>query len=105
MIDLIRGRTPDTFLLLRKDSIRLHHYTRESIETLATRIGEMRTVVYRSVAEGSERANRYWCAPDHGYIPMHVQQKNKDSIEWTMDLESFKRAAPLPSDAVAGDDP
>jgi hypothetical protein len=97
MVELLRGHMPDTFLLLNKTKVRLHHYTRENAETIATRIGEVPTTVYRSVAEYSPRATRFWCAPDRGYIPMRVQQKKGDSVEWTMQLETFKRDAPLES--------
>lgn len=92
MVALLRGKTPDTFLLLNKTSVRLHHYTREDAQTIATKIGEVHTIVYRSVAEYSPRATRFWCAPERGYIPMRVQQKKDDSVEWTMQIETFKRS-------------
>jgi hypothetical protein len=91
MVELLRGHSPDTFLLLSKSGVRLHTYTRENPETIRTTIGDVPTIVYRSTAEYSPRATRFWCAPDHGYIPMRVQQKKDDSVEWTMQLESFKR--------------
>jgi hypothetical protein len=91
MVELLRGHTVDSFMLLNKTGVRLHHYTRENGETIGTKIGSVPTLVYRSEAEYSPRATRFWCAPDHGYIPMRVQQKKGDSVEWTMQLESFKR--------------
>lgn len=91
MVDLLRGQVPSTFLLLEKNGARKHFYTREGTETLSTKIGSVPTVIYRSVAEYSPRATRFWCAPDRGFIPMKVQQKKGDSIEWTMLLQSFKR--------------
>lgn len=91
MVDLLRGQTPNTFLLLDKKGARKHYYTRENAEVIDTKIGPVPTIVYRSVAEYSPRATRFWCAPDRGYIPMKVQQKKGDSVEWTMLLESFKR--------------
>jgi hypothetical protein len=91
MVELLHGRSPETFLLLSKSEVRLHHYTREEAETLDTKIGRVPTIVYRSVGEYSPRATRFWCAPDHGYIPMRVQQKKGDNVEWTMQLESLQR--------------
>jgi hypothetical protein len=49
------------------------------------------TVIYRSQRANSPRFNRYWCAPDRGYIPMRVQQKRGDEVQWTMEIESVKR--------------
>jgi len=91
MVELMRGHTVDSFLLVTKTGVRLHHYTKETTETIGTKIGPVPAIVYRSEAEYSPRATRYWCAAGHGYIPMRVQQKKGDSIEWTMQLESFKR--------------
>lgn len=91
MVELMRGHNVDSFLLLNKTGARLHHYTRESTETIGTKIGSVPTTVYRSEAEYSPRATRYWCAAGRGYIPLRVQQKKGDSIEWTMQLETFKR--------------
>ena len=91
MVELMRGHTVDSFLLVTKSGVRLHHYTKETTDTIGTKIGTVPAIVYRSEAEYSPRATRYWCAADHGYIPMRVQQKKGDSIEWTMQLESFKR--------------
>jgi hypothetical protein len=91
MVELLRGHTPDTFLLLDEKSVRQYRYTREDTETIATSIGQVPTVVYRSVAEYSPRATRFWCAAEHGYIPMRVQQKIDQDIQWTMQVESLKR--------------
>jgi len=91
MVELMRGHTVDSFLLVTKSGVRLHHYAKETTESIGTKIGSVPAIVYRSEAEYSPRATRYWCASGHGYIPMRVQQKKGDSIEWTMQLESFKR--------------
>jgi hypothetical protein len=34
---------------------------------------------------------RFWCAPSLGYIPLKVQQKRNDEIEWTMQVQSVQR--------------
>jgi hypothetical protein len=91
MVDLLRGHPPEGVLLLDKGGVRQHQYTREGEEALATKIGEVPTVIYRSAAQYSPRATRFWCAPERGYIPMRVQQTKGDSAEWTMELESLKR--------------
>jgi len=49
------------------------------------------TVVFKSQKKFSPRITRFWCAPDRGYIPMKVQQKKGDDVQWTLEIESLKR--------------
>jgi hypothetical protein len=91
MNELLRGRTPDKFLLLNKDSVREYRYVREREETVSTRLGSLQTVVYRSEKEGSPRVTRFWCTPSLGFIPVRVEQKRGDDVEWRMDIQSLHR--------------
>jgi hypothetical protein len=94
MVQLLRGRTPDRFSLINGNSVREYRYVREGEATMPTPIGNVATIIYRSQAEGSPRATRFWCAPSLGYIPVRVEQKRKDEVEWTMQIESLQRRAP-----------
>jgi Protein of unknown function (DUF3108) len=91
MVELLRGRTPETFSLLSGNSVREYRYSREGEETLTTPAGTVKTLVYRSEKAGSPRVTRFWCAPSLGFIPLRVEQKRKDEIEWTMQVQSLKR--------------
>jgi Protein of unknown function (DUF3108) len=91
MVDLLHGHVPDHFLNLEKNSVREYRYQRVGDETINTALGTESTVIYSSQKAYSPRVNRYWCAPDHGYIPLRVQQKKGDDVEWTMQIESLKR--------------
>jgi hypothetical protein len=91
MVELLRGRTPERFALLDKNAVREYRYAREGEETLKTPLGAVATVVYRSQRENALHVNRYWCAPDRGYIPLRVQQKRGDDVQWTMEIQSLKR--------------
>jgi hypothetical protein len=91
MVELLAGRTPERFSLLDKNSVREYLYTREGEETLQTPIGSVATVIYRSQRKNSPHVNRYWCAPDRGYIPMRVEQKRDDEVQWAMEIQSLKR--------------
>jgi hypothetical protein len=90
-VQLLQGKTPANISLINKNSVREYRYTREGDATIATPMGPIATVIYRSEREGSRRVNRYWCAPAKGYLPMRVEQKKDDSVEWTMDIQSLKR--------------
>jgi hypothetical protein len=91
MVELLRGQSPEHFSLLDKGSVREYSYVREGEETLKTPIGEVATVVYRSQRANSPHVNRYWCAPGRGYIPVRVQQKRGDEVQWTMEILSLRR--------------
>jgi hypothetical protein len=91
MVELLRGHTPDTFLLLDEKGARKYRYTRESAETIDTKLGQLETIIYSSNAEYSPRTTRFWCAPSRGYIPMRVEQKKDNSVEWTMQIETLQR--------------
>ena len=91
MVELLRGRTPDRFSLLDGNSVREYRYVREGEETLQTPVGSLATIIYRSQKAGSPRATRFWCAPSRGFIPVRVEQKRKDEVEWTMRIESLQR--------------
>lgn len=91
MVELLRGHSPEHFSLLDKNTAREYGYVREGEETLKTPIGEIATVIYRSQRANSPHVNRYWCAPGRGYIPIRVQQKRGDDVQWTMELQSLRR--------------
>ncbi|HKD55335.1 MAG TPA: DUF3108 domain-containing protein [Steroidobacteraceae bacterium] len=91
MAALLQGRTPDRFAVLDKNNVREYQYRKEGEETLKTAIGEVPTVIFASQRANSPHVNRYWLAPDRGYIPMRVQQKRGDDVQWTMEIRSLER--------------
>jgi Protein of unknown function (DUF3108) len=91
MVELLRGRTPERFSLIDKNSVREYRYKREGEETLKTPFGDVATVIYSSQRANSPHINRYWCAPERGFVPMRVQQKRGDDVQWTMEIQSFRR--------------
>jgi hypothetical protein len=91
MVALLRGTIPARLELLDKNSVREYHYQRAREEVLKTPLGDIPTIVYTSQKAYSPRVNSYWCAPDRGYIPLRVQQKKGDDVEWTMEIESLQR--------------
>jgi hypothetical protein len=91
MVELLAGRTPDQFLLVDKNSVREYRYTHEGEESLSTPLGKLDTVIYRSQKKGSPRVTRFWCDPHQGFIPLRVEQKKGDEIQWTLQVQSVKR--------------
>jgi hypothetical protein len=91
MLELLHDRTPDQLSMLSKNSAREYRYRREGTESLATPLGQVDTVIYSSQHPGSPRVTRFWCAPAMGYLPMRVEQKRLDKVEWSMEIRSLKR--------------
>jgi hypothetical protein len=91
MVELLHGRTPEQLSIIDRNSTRAYRYRREGTETISTRLGPIDTVIYTSQHPGSPRVTRFWCAPSRGYLPMRVEQKRINSVEWTMDIRSLER--------------
>ena len=90
-VELLAGRTPASFRVIDKDGTRQYQFARDGEATLATPMGAIATVVYRSQKAGSPRITRFWCAPDRGYIPLKVEQTRGDEVQWTLEIESLSR--------------
>lgn len=90
-VELLAGRTPRSFRVIDKDGTRQYEFARDGEATLATPMGAIATVVYRSQKAGSPRITRFWCAPDRGYIPLKVEQTRGDEVQWTLEIESLTR--------------
>jgi Protein of unknown function (DUF3108) len=87
---LRRGQVPDNLSMIDKNTFREYSYQREGEQTIDSKLGRIATVVYASHHEGSPRTTRFWCAPAKGYVPVRVEQKRLDSVEWTMEIETLK---------------
>jgi hypothetical protein len=91
MAGLLAGHVPESLQLIDKNTVREYRYSREAQETIATALGKMETVIFKSQKAGSPRVTRFWVAPARGYIPMRVEQKKGDEVQWTMEIRSLKR--------------
>jgi hypothetical protein len=91
MVELLHGRTPEQLWMIDKNSIREYRYQREGTAAIDTALGRIDTVIYSSQHPGSPRVTRFWCAPSMGYLPLRIEQKRIDSVEWSMDIRSVRR--------------
>ncbi len=91
MVELLSGRTPDKFTLLSGGKLRAYHYKREGEASVQTPFGAVATVIYSSQADYSPRITRFWCAPDRGYVPVRVEQKKDEEVQWLMTVTSLTR--------------
>jgi len=91
MVELLAGLTPPNVQLIDKNSVREYEFSRDGEATIKTAMGDVHTLVFKSQKKNSPRITRFWCAPDHGYIPMRVQQKKDDDVQWTLEIQSLQR--------------
>lgn len=91
MAELTAGRTPAGFSIIDKNSVRDYQFAREGEATLKTPMGDVATVIYRAQKKYSPRITRFWCAPDRGYVPMRVEQKKGDEVQWTLQIQRLTR--------------
>jgi hypothetical protein len=91
MVELLAGREPKQFQMIDKNTVREYRYVHEGEESISTAFGKIDTIVYAAQKTGSPRVTRFWCAPSRGYIPMRVEQKKDDDVQWTMQVQSAKR--------------
>jgi hypothetical protein len=90
-VELLAGRTPASFRIVDGNGTRQYQFARDGEATLQTPMGAIPTVVYRSQKANSPRITRFWCAPEHGYIPLKVEQTRGDDVQWTLEIESLRR--------------
>jgi len=91
MVELLAGRTPASVQLIDKDGVREYEITSDGEATIKTPLGDAHTVVFKSQKKYSPRITRFWCAPDNGFIPLRVQQKRGDDVQWTLEIQSLTR--------------
>jgi len=91
MVELLRGHTPDRFQLVDKNQVREYQYSREASAKLHTAIGDLDTVIYKAQKAGSPRITRFWCAPSLGFVPLRIEQRREDDVQWTMQIEKLQR--------------
>jgi len=89
--ELLAGREPQKFQMVDKNTVREYGYHREREEPIDTDVGKTNTIVFGAQKTGSPRVTRFWCAPSRGFIPMRVEQKKDDEVQWTMQVQSVTR--------------
>jgi len=90
MVDLLRGHPPDKLQLIDKNQVREYQYSREGEAKLHTAVGDVDTIIYKAQKAGSPRVTRFWCAPARSYVPMRVEQRRGDEVQWTMQIETLQ---------------
>jgi hypothetical protein len=88
---MARGQDNGTFHTYGDRGLREYRYRADGEEMLHTAVGEVATRIFITERSDSPRVTRYWCAPSFGYLPVRVQQKRVNDVEWTLDVRTLKR--------------
>ena len=88
------GREPGSIAMIEKDRVKHYHHALVRREKLATAIGELDTVVYRSTREGSSRETLTWHAPELGYAVVQAQQLVKGKLGFHTRIRVLEWAPP-----------
>jgi hypothetical protein len=89
---LARGESKGDFSTYGDRGLRGYRFKVEGDETIKTELGEVATRILVTERDGSPRITRYWCAPAYGYLPLRVEQRRLDAVEWTLEIRTLKRS-------------
>jgi hypothetical protein len=95
LLDLLAGRELGEYRMIDGRQVRTYVYRRVGTERLKTAAGEVETVVYTSSRKGAdERARtwKYWYAPSLGWIPVRIEQRDRDGPRLVFTLRSFRKS-------------
>jgi len=89
---LLHERLPSGFKLIDKNLVKEYQYTSEGRQQLATSLGTLETVVFRSRKLGARSSTLFWCAPSLGYLPVKVERHDgADKIDWALAIRAARR--------------
>jgi hypothetical protein len=89
---LSAGREPGVIAMIERDKVKYYRYTFLRRETIATAIGELETVVYRSARDGSTRETITWHAPKFGFAAVLAEQRSDGKRGFQTAIRRFEAA-------------
>jgi hypothetical protein len=92
LLALSRGEEPGTLHVLDGKQVRVFRYSREGTERRKFKEREVEVLLLRSegVGDSSLRINRYWHAPDLGFLPVLVERSRKGKVDVSLRLVELK---------------
>lgn len=92
MLALQDNKTAMTFNIADGGKLREYNFRVVARETLDLPAGTFETVKLVKVRRNTKRETYIWCAPELGYLPVRIWQREKDDDEYQSDLESFSES-------------
>ncbi|MDQ2069451.1 DUF3108 domain-containing protein [Natronospira bacteriovora] len=91
MRDLARGERPERYLIVYRDEAFEQDLRYQGEERVRTRAGRFSTVKVAMEDEDSDRKLVVWMAPELGYLPVRLEQREPGETTVRMELESTNR--------------
>ncbi|MGH8248316.1 MAG: DUF3108 domain-containing protein [Gammaproteobacteria bacterium] len=80
MYDLRSGRTPQRYTIADGGKIKSYDFQALGEETIETPLGSLQTLKFSRHREGSDRETTLWCAPKLEFLPVKVENIEKDGL-------------------------
>ena len=84
--DLMNGKTEFDYLIVDDDKLKNYRFRIAGEETLATELGELKTVKLERVRDNNKRATYIWFAKDWDYLLAQLEQREKDNKKYRIQL-------------------
>jgi len=89
-LDLQAGRSPESYTILHRNSVKTYTFTYERSEQVTTPAGTFSALKYRRKRKGSSREALIWYAPALGYQPVKVVQFKRGKPNGTLRLKAYR---------------
>lgn len=86
---LLAGTPPGDIAMIEKDYVKRYRCTLLRRERLATAIGNLETVVYRSAREGSRKETIYWYAPSLGFAMVRMENRRDGKVGFNLHIRRY----------------
>lgn len=101
MYDLSSGRTPQRYAIADGGKIKSYDFQALGEETIDTPLGSLQTLKFSRHRQGSDRETTLWCAPQLDFLPVKVENIEKDGLTTIAVIDTvtgLKDCAPGKSD-------
>jgi hypothetical protein len=88
MYDLQSGRTELAYPLVDGHKLRNYRFQKVAEEILETPLGPLKTVKLSRILESDEKTVTLWCAPSLDYLPVRIEQNEKDGDRFSATIRA-----------------
>ena len=90
MMDLKEGKKPLEYPIADKHKFKTYRFDIAGEETLDTPLGKLKTVKVQRVPGADGKTTLIWCAPSLDYLPVRIEQDEKDDGTFSMTIKSVE---------------
>ncbi|MEO6697120.1 MAG: DUF3108 domain-containing protein [Gammaproteobacteria bacterium] len=90
MLDLKQGKKSLEYAIADKHKFKTYRFDFAGEETLDTPLGKLKTVKVQRVPGADGKTTLIWCAPSLDYLPVRIEQDEKDDGAFSMAIKSME---------------